>query len=785
MESMSQEFYDEYNLENVKKLFLFNDNDLLRQTNHKDYTEEENTKYIKKIRKSLYNIIIENKSKKKINYIVKSCNRLYSSDGKSLQYYSNKLLKHILPNNCYEVDIKNCNPKILLYLCKKHNLNHKNLQEYCDNRNELLKKSKLSKTFVLKEFNKDNPKKHKVKWLNDLLNELNQNKQIILEKEGDVINSQYKNDKKDSYNPISSLVCSIIWYYENKILLKATKLCNCIIPKFDGITTNTENLDLNEFNKLSEEFMIEWDIKPFNSDVDLNHIELDNDLLNKKLNEYFYKDFHIKSAKNAYTLAQDTFKYLQASIKYCNDKWLVLDNSNLWIETKEPIGYIYKIVRIGLNNQNKYLQKQYNEAVESEDEDNIEKYKLHSQENLKDFDRIDKSSFCSQYKKYLMKELKDDNFLKDKLDNNPYTIAYKNGIYNIITKEFQSGIFPHNYLSKTLDFDYNQHINQNDIKFLKDELLKIMNCDFNHLEYLLSVLGYSFSNDASKYQHFYFCIGQLAGNGKSAIFESLEKSFPQYVGCIDSQLLETDYTKKHKLITKLQHFRLIYLNEMKDGKKICSKTVKLISDGSIVSNEVMYGTEENINIKCKAFLLSNPMADFDKLDKGSYRRYKHIQWDSEFRPEYKEDDYENKKFVADLNFPTKLYEKREALLSIILDYANKVYYNGLPEMPDEFENEKELVKDTNMEINDYLDNILDITNDDNDKVSKDELIDKYRNDKNKQLNSKTLMDIMKQLGHSHKYNKAIMKKGCRGCYVGMKIIKEPSNEDDVISSDDD
>lgn len=786
--NMEYTFHDEYDLDNVKKLFCLKDSDLLKLTNYREYTDEENENYIKMIRKSLYNIIIENKSKKQIHYKIKDCNRLYSIDGNTLQYFSNTLLSYVLPKNCFEIDMKNSNPMILLYLCKKHDLNHKHLEYYCNNRDNLLKEYKLDKSFILKLFNKDTFKKSDIQWLDDLIVELNKNKKIIIQKECDLLDPNYIKMKENSYNCISSLTCAIIWFYECDILLKATKLCKCIIPKYDGLITNSENINIDDFNNLTKEYDITWSIKKFNQehlDYDLNQ-----NILNQKLEQYFYKDFKLYDISDTYYICEKFNKYISKTIKYCKDLWYVLDTSdNLWKIVKEPQPYILKILRIGLTNQKNALEialeKEKDRNDDVKDKDYIKRLEQKIELQKSYFSKIDKASFCNQFKKNITQFITDNNFYKT-LDNESYTIAYKNGIYNIITKQFNQGIYPGNYLTTTLDFEYTEKINQDDLDFIHKEFLKIMNCNQEHYDYLMSVLGYAFSNNSTKYQEFYFCIGQLAGNGKSAIFESLKDCFDCYVGNVDSKLLESDYNKKHKLIPSLEKYRLVYLNEMKQGKKIDSQMIKLIADGCKMDNEEMFGTTQDINVKSKCFLLSNFMPDFDKLEQGSYRRYKHIQYDSSFRPEFKHDDYENKKFISDPDFKKKLFNKRQALLFIILDYANKVYHNGMPDMPESFNDEKEIVKDTNMEVKEYLENNIEITNNNQNKISKQEIIDKFKDDTSKVLNQKNLMDIMRQLGHHKKYDKNAMKNYNRGCYRGMKLISNlDKNDPDNLDSDSD
>jgi len=302
--NMNVEFNDEYDLQKIKNLLFLTDDELLQYTNYKDYDDDANKIYIKVIKQSLKQILLSNKSQNKVSYEIKDCNRLYSKNNKSLQYYSNNILHYILPDNSYEVDMSNCNPQILLYLYKKHNLEFTELQNYCNNRNELLKKSNLTKCFVLKEFNKDKTKKHNIKWLDDLLQEINNNKALIYTEEQDKINKSYIEYKKRAGNFLSSMVCTIIWYYENKILMEATKLYKCIVPRFDGFYTN-ENVDIEKLNSITKEYNIIWTKKKINKEINIkDNLNPIDDLLHDKNSkqyldvEYYFNKTHFKIINN-------------------------------------------------------------------------------------------------------------------------------------------------------------------------------------------------------------------------------------------------------------------------------------------------------------------------------------------------------------------------------------------------------------------------------------------------------------------------------------------------------
>ena len=156
---MNQIFYDEFDITKVKILLCLDDQTLLKYTNHSDYTEEENKKYLSNLRYTLKNLLLNENNKIERTYQKKGCNRIYFKVF-GIQYFSNNILHFILPENSCEYDIKNCMPSILLYLYKKHDLPHENLQYYCDKRDFILKTFKIDKKQINKYMNQDNYKIH-------------------------------------------------------------------------------------------------------------------------------------------------------------------------------------------------------------------------------------------------------------------------------------------------------------------------------------------------------------------------------------------------------------------------------------------------------------------------------------------------------------------------------------------------------------------------------------------------------------------------------------------------
>lgn len=167
--------------------------------------------------------------------------RLFAG-GNGIQGLPKKIRGFLLRNSTTDIDMVNCHPVILKYLCVKHQINHEELEFYIDNRDEILERfadRDTAKTMFLKAVNDDNiNKKEKdegfkrfdkqCKEIQKILTKLTCYKDIV----ADVPSNKL-------YNWYGSAINRILCYYENCILQiviktlneKALEIC---APMFDG-----------------------------------------------------------------------------------------------------------------------------------------------------------------------------------------------------------------------------------------------------------------------------------------------------------------------------------------------------------------------------------------------------------------------------------------------------------------------------------------------------------------------------------------------------------------------
>ena len=126
----------------------------------------------------------------------------------------------IMPKNILDIDMENSHPRILLYLCKKYDIKHKNLIEYINNRDYFLNKisnnRKEAKTLILQMLNGGFKDKYSNnKFINNFLKDFELEIKNIQNKIYEIDN---RFDDKTIYNYKGKSLSRILLELENKIL---------------------------------------------------------------------------------------------------------------------------------------------------------------------------------------------------------------------------------------------------------------------------------------------------------------------------------------------------------------------------------------------------------------------------------------------------------------------------------------------------------------------------------------------------------------------------------------
>jgi hypothetical protein len=493
----------------------------------------------------------------------------------------------------------------------------------------------------------------------------------------------------------------------------------------------------------------------------------------KEVNEVGYKNWLAKHG--AYISLEildkgenDVAKYIKdqliSTLVFCNNRWFVCDKfkTGIWRIVTNPHATIISHI------QNKIDESRELMLMKKQKEENLEeknKYGVIDKQYMEHYKQVGKGAFSSQITKLLQDYLFDSQF-ENKLDSIPYKIAYKNGIMDLKTLKFRSGLRSSDFITKTIPYNYEEG-NKEDIIKIKKELLKICNMNEAHLEYYLSTLGYSLTGDASKIQEFYCLRGQKASNGKSVVFEALTEIMASYVLKLESTIFETTYSNRHKEIARWRGIRIAWVNEL-STKKQDENEIKNLADGTAISYKVMYGTMDIMPITFKAFIISNNTLNIN-ADNGIKRRLKMFQLDSEFVADI-EDDYETCRFKKDTSFGLLLQtDYKFALMDLLYSYSKKFVEDGykLKPYPNDWNEESNAVVEDNNDLNEFImdrfdfDDISAITT----KADVEKQLKLYKTD----LPMKHFKDALASMRLKAKYDSQKWIGTKKGWWVGIKI----------------
>lgn len=361
---------------------------------------------------------------------------------------------------------------------------------------------------------------------------------------------------------------------------------------------------------------------------------------------------------------------------------------------------------------------------------------------------------------YLNSKFQDNKRVKQ-FNNVPYHVHFLNGVYDL-----QKGIFrprtKEDNATFCLEYDY-QKTNPESIQKVKKIISQICNDDDQDTNFMLNWLGYSITGETGE-QKFLYCVGHSASNGKSTIAKIFQTVFSEYSIEVLNRTFDGSYGKSHKQIAGMRNKRFVFLEELKRNNIDCD-LIKRVVDGGKYKNEKLYGTTDEINLIGKLLITSNFDPIFE-LDEGIKRRGLALEFRNRFLDE---NDFKNQKgtYVKNKNLINNFLtpEYRNAFCNIIIGRATKYYQFGIKIPPKVIANFKEITE-VNDKVSEFIENFYEITNDPNDKVSKDQFTGGYNAYFKTKVEFGYLLSDLKRLRISYVKDRRVQ--GVKGVIVGLK-----------------
>ena len=472
------------------------------------------------------------------------------------------------------------------------------------------------------------------------------------------------------------------------------------------------------------------------------------------------------------------------NLVYCREAWIEFNEyTHLWGLVKQPHSTISTYLQTQIGFEMETFQIKINDE---KDED--KKRKIQHKYDLLKVTKIGYGNFnnCKNILTFLAKYLKNDSFI-EKLDKNLYRQPFQNGMLCLKTMEFRHGIRYDDYITKTLDFNY-QKADEGDKTIVRQELKKICNNKEEDLNYMLSLYGYSFTSDSQTEQFIWAMKGETASNGKSVVPSALSSIAPNFVKELGSEVFELAYKNKHKVVAMLGGYKFCWINELRKGQKQDEAFLKILADGTTTEFQVLFGTMGKLCVDFKLMFVGNHTIKLD-ADEGVARRYKHLQMNSSFKEEYLEDDYDRLRFKMDKNFGRKLAtDYKHAFLEIIFEYSQKYWLEKkMCPYPAEWKGEADKIMAENNTFKTWFDDNFELggttENFDFEELMTESQKKEFKDDL-KNLKNKFVYDRLKSGKQREMYVDGFMKKiQKKGVWTGFKLRNDEVVEPEMENED--
>lgn len=359
---------------------------------------------------------------------------------------------------------------------------------------------------------------------------------------------------------------------------------------------------------------------------------------------------------------------------------------NIWEQIEEGV---YLRDKISDKMVKKYIEVEKTLTNKMETSDKIETAMLIARKKSI-MDMIKKLKNTS-FKNAVMRESMDvfyDGKFKDKLDTDPFLIAFKNGVYDLKNYTFRKGR-PEDYLSKTMPINYVEFSNDDEKVQEINTFLEQIFPDKSLREYFMDVSCEVFvGGNHAKTVHFW--TGEGGDNGKSITQKFFEKmlGLGKFVVKLDTSNLTGKKPGAGSAYADLARtgggVRLVTLEEPNADESINSGPLKHLS-----GNDEFYARDlfergkdgKEINPMFKICFICNKLPRIKNADKAVWNRVRVIPFESTFcrphdpAPDSYEEQLLQKRFPMDPFFTKKIPALVEPFAWVLLNHrknnANK------------------------------------------------------------------------------------------------------------------
>jgi len=708
--------------ENTNYLLSLEDSELIEKIYDKDELDKDGLRkelkpYIKNVKSFLNKMKKHNfKLERKYKYgRTLNKGRQYIKDGYGIQSMQSDVRCFLTQDYYYDYDMKNCQVQILNYLVKKYfeDRPFKKLDEYCNNREEIIKDDrKKLKNLIITAMNAKEYIKTDNKFIKELDIEFKTIQKLFFESNNEEFNNICTKSNLTKKNPLGSYLNKVLCIVENNILTECIKLIGnenigCLI--FDGFLVD-KNKDKEDVLKVlndhcNEKYNIEWIEKPMDTKIEIEEdwvipptlsiFEIELLLSDENLSSIFFKKFESN------LVYKDNELYI-----FLNDKWFI-DDKRERIEKK--------ISDILID----HVKEKYDYYEKRSDDTNMKLY-------VNMLKTINKSSKITSIRKTVINKLSVLNFEKIEFDKNPDLFVFNNIAYDLVTHKTRQ-LNKDDYILTRLDYDL-ENRNDEKIKTLTEIINDIL-IDENIRNNMIQLLSTGLYG--RKIINFTIANG-CGSNGKTSLFELMRTMLVKGIYCYiaSPSILNQDISNKNNPeIASINNMRMVIMSEPSSEKKLNLAIIKKLTGENQLGARMNHSNSMIVNNTATYILQANdvPKLDGNADDNATKRRITDIPFKSTFTTdkiileENKDDKYVIK---AKPYYETEEFynEYKCSLFYYLIDFIKKyekdnkkkVYENV--ELCDEVKNRTDNYIKSSNEINNFISEKYEKTNNSNDYI---------------------------------------------------------------------
>lgn len=361
-------------------------------------------------------------------------------------------------------------------------------------------------------------------------------------------------------------------------------------------------------------------------------------------------------------------------------------------------------------------------------------------------------------------------------------IHFKNGYLDITDKTFYKREKP-NYVLDCINRKYKKAKTKN-IDYVMNILKQIYPNDENR-EQIFRVIGCAFSGQIIDERFSLFLLGKTQA-GKSVLMKMLHSAFTKsYVMEFQSDFFDKGSKTVNKTLNqflKSPNIRITWVNELKNSA-VDTSFFKKFCEGAMQTTSLYKDGINDVRHNSVAIITANELPNMHQ-DTAVTSRIKALQHTSFFTEKKEEVDESKHIYSRDNQLSRKIENDTgllDAVVHIVINYAHK-YLNSIYDLnkwPKDFDKAKDEIVMNNDTFQDFIDGCLIVTGNDKDRISKDNMLELFRNTYPKKHMSPTILLSAlkdKDINYSSQYRH---KSGVRGVYYGVKVKDqddEPQSE---------